>query len=206
MWLIVACSAVPTGHKEDVVELKEKYAGLADQLAPYIGEYAPRVWSAYPLETTAIQQFCGMVEDANPVYWQPEVAKTSRFGRVIAPPQGLMAFNIDAWWLPEYLRGQVEQARTSTPEGKIREILASYGFTTVTVVEREEEYLEPFGPEDGHIGRDRRVTAVSPVKQTKVGPGVFMTYEIEYHTQHNERLVAIARNVTLLYDGTGAKP
>lgn len=186
------------------MELSEKYLGLADELAPHVGQYAPRVWSAYPLETTAIRQFAGMVEDANPIYWQPEVARASRFGRVIAPPQGLMAFNIDAWWLPEGLRGEVEQARTSTPEGKIREILAGHGFTTVTVVEREEEYLEPFGPGDGHMGRDRRVTAVSPVKQTKVGPGVFMTYEIEYYTQHNERLVAIARNVTLLYDGTGA--
>jgi hypothetical protein len=181
----------------------DRHAGLADELAPYIGKYAPRVWSAYPLEVTAIQQFCGAVEDTNPVYWEPEVAKASRFGRVIAPPNGLMSFNIDAWWLPEHLQKKVDQAREGAPENTIRSILADHGFTTVTVVEREEEYLGPFGPEDGHMGRDRRVTAVSPVKQTKVGPGVFMTYEIEYYTQNNERLVAVARNVTLIYDGTG---
>lgn len=181
----------------------DKYEGLQDKVAPFIGKYAPRVWSAYPIEETAIRQFCGAVEDSNPVYWHAEIAKTSRFGRLIAPPQGLMSFNIDAWWLPEYLRGEVEQVRESTPETKIREILASYGFTTITVVEREEEYIQPFGPDDGRMGRDRRVTAVSPVKRTKVGPGVFMTYEIEYHTQHNERLVATAKNVTLLYDGAG---
>lgn len=183
--------------------VNDKYAGLEGELAPHIGKYAPRVWSAYPLEVTAIQQFCGAVEDSNPIYWEPEIAKASRFGRVIAPPNGLMSFNIDAWWLPEHLRSGVEQAQQGTPENTIRSILANRGFSTVTVVERDEEYLEPFGPADGHMGRDRRVTAVSPVKQTKVGPGVFMTYEIEYYTQHNERLVAVARNVTLIYDGTG---
>src|SRR5690606_23357860 len=123
-----------------------------------------------------------------PIYWSPEVAKASRFGRVIAPPHGLMTFNIDAWWLPDYLQGEVDRRKHETPEQKIRDLVADVGFTTILVVGREEEYLLPYGPEDGHIGRDRRVTSVSPVKTTKVGVGVFMTYEIEYYTEHNERL------------------
>lgn len=181
-----------------------KYIGIEAKLAPFIGKYAPRVWSAYPIETSFIQQFCGAVEDSNPVYWQADIAEASRFGRLIAPPHGLMSFNIDAWWLPESQRAEMDAARLATPEANIRKILADHGFTTITVVERVEEYFDPYGPEDGRMGRDRRVTAVSPVKRTKVGPGVFMTYEIEYYTENNDRLVAAARNVTLLYDGSGA--
>jgi len=182
--------------------LNDSYYAMHERIAPLLGVYAPRVWSSYPIEQTAIQAFCGAVEDSNPVYWDAEIAAASRFGRLIAPPHGLMSFNIDAWWLPEYLRHDVESARHETAEAQIRGILAEYGFATVTVVERAEEYFEPFGPEDGHIGRDRRVTDVSAVKKTKVGSGVFLTYEIDYFTQRKERRVATARNVTLLYDGT----
>ena len=181
----------------------DKYAGLHEKVAPFIGVYAPRVVSLSD-RGNRDQAILRRSRRFQSRYWHAETANASRFGRIIAPPHALMSFNIDAWWLPDYLREEVAQARETTAESKIREILASYGFTTITVVEREEEYFEPFGPDDGRMGRDRRVTAVSPVKQTKVGVGVFMTYEIEYHTQHNERLVAKAKNVTLLYDGSEA--
>jgi uncharacterized protein len=182
--------------------MHEKYADLDEKLRPFIGVKADRVWSAWPLEASAVRAYCSAVEDANPVYWDEQVAARSRFGRLIAPPHALMSLNIDAWWLPPYLRAEVDRARAANPEIQARAVLAEYGLRAVTVVDREEEYLEPFGPGDGRMGRDRWVAGISPVKRTKVGTGVFMTYEIEYYTEREEKLVARARNVTLLYDAT----
>jgi acyl dehydratase len=184
--------------------MDEKYSGLDEKLRPFIREKAARIWSAWPLEASAVRAYCSAVEDANPVYWDEQVAVRSRFGRLIAPPHALMSLNIDAWWLPPYLRDEVDRQRAANPEMRARAVLADYGLQTVTVVDREEEYLEPFGPGDGRMGRDRWISAISPVKRTKVGTGVFMTYEIEYYTEREERLVARARNVTLIYNGSAS--
>jgi hypothetical protein len=184
--------------------MSKPYAGMRERIAPMIGQFAARSWTDGPIETSAIRAFCGAVEYANPVYWLEDVARTSRFGRLIAPPQSLMALNMDAWWMPEYLQNDMETAHQAAPETRIRNILAEYGFAAVLVVERTEEYLGAFGPGDGRMGRDRRVTNVSEVKTAKVGTGVFLTYEIDYFTERDERHVATARNVTLIYDPTGA--
>lgn len=184
--------------------MSEVYARMFERIAPLIGQFAARSWTDSPIEQSAIRAFCGAVEDSNPVYWLEEVAQSSRFGRLIAPPQSLMALNMDAWWFPEYLQGDVEAAHQAAPETQIRGILADNGFTAVLVVERSEEYLDAFGPGDGRMGRDRRVTSVSEVKTAKVGTGVFLTYEIDYFTERGERHVASARNVTLIYNPTGA--
>ena len=177
---------------------------MYERIAPLIGQFAARSWTDSPIEASAIRAFCGAVEDANPVYWLEETARNSRFGRLIAPPQSLMALNMDAWWMPDYLQGEMDAAHQAAPETHIRNILAEYGFTEVLVVERSEEYFGAFGPGDGRMGRDRRATNVSDVKTAKVGTGVFLTYEIDYFTERSERHVASARNVTLIYDPAGA--
>jgi uncharacterized protein len=181
-------------------------ATLRSRLEPLLNKPGPRKWSARPVELAAILNFCEAVEDANPIYWDPGTAAASRFGRVIAPPQALMTLALDPPWIPQFLRDRdadAEAGRARSPQNQARAILREYGFATVTVVSREEEYFEPFGPGDGRLGMVDRVAAVSDVKKTRVGPGVFFTYEIDYHTEHEDRLVARARNVTLIYDGTG---
>jgi len=180
------------------------YEDLERRLAEYVGRPAARVWSPWPLEASSIRQFCGAVEDANPMYWDEALAAASRFGRLIAPPHALMSLAIDAWWLPADQQAELDRVKAESDEAKARAVLAEFGMRTVTVVEREEEYFAPFGPGDGRIGRERRVTAISPVKRTKVGTGVFFTYEIDYFTERADTLVARARNVTLIYEGGAA--
>jgi hypothetical protein len=186
--------------------MEDPSATLRQRLEPLLNKPGLRKWSARPVELAAILNFCEAVEEANPVYWDPEAAAASRFGRVIAPPQALMTLALDPPWIPPFIRDRAadeEAERAHSPQNQARAILREYGFSTVTVVSREEEYFEPFGPGDGRLGMIDRVAAVSDVKKTRVGPGVFFTYEIDYHTEREDRLVARARNVTLIYDGTG---
>ena len=65
-------------------------------------------------------------------------------------------------------------------------------------------YEHRFGPGAVRIGQRDRLVGVSPVKKTRVGPGVFMTTEIDYVTESRGETVARARNVLLMYDGSGA--
>lgn len=181
---------------------------LAAELAPHIGRLGPWRWSRSEINRAEIWNFCEAVEDANPAYWDEETAKSSRFGRLIAPPQALLSFMMGRSWAPTYVseREQDElSAQGSDPEDRVRDILAAHGFGTATAVTRREEYLEPFGPGDGRIRQAVRVEEVSPVKRTKVGPGVFVTTTVEYRTEHPDRLVARATLVILRYAGGGSR-
>lgn len=181
-------------------------AALQAELAPYIGVAGPRRWSARAIEEAAVRNFLECVEDGNPVYWDAEIAAASRFGRLIAPPHALFALAMPAFWTPAWLKAREDAqnaALAPSPLAGARAVLSAHGFTTVTVVNREEEYFAPFGPGDGRLGVEDRLVSVSPIKQTKVGPGVFYTFDLDYFTERDDRHVARARSVFLLYNGSG---
>ena len=52
----------------------------------WIGRQTDIVRGRYPVEYDAIRRHCHMVEDANPLFLDPEYAKTTKWGAVIAPP------------------------------------------------------------------------------------------------------------------------
>lgn len=183
-------------------------AQLRERLKPYMHRQGPLRWSARPIELAPVWNFCEAVEDGNPVYWDPDFAAKTRFGRLIAPPQALMALSMGPWWLPEFLRKREEERERElgpSPMMQAHAVVREFGFTTATNVTREEEYLAPFGPGDGRIGQRDQLIDVSPIKQTRVGRGVFLTTEIEYIVESDQRLVAKARNVLLMYDSSSPR-
>ncbi|WP_169945160.1 MaoC family dehydratase N-terminal domain-containing protein [Microbispora sp. H11081] len=175
------------------------------RIAPLLGQTGPTRWSARPIELAPIWNFCEAVEDANPVYWDEEAGANSRFGRLIAPPQALMTLTMGPWWLPPFLRDRAaeqEAALGPSPSSLAYGVAREFGFTTATNVTRDEEYLQPFGPGDGRIGQSDRLVHVSPVKKTRVGPGLFLTTEVDFVSEAKGELIARAKNVLLLYNGT----
>jgi len=189
-----------TGEQQMTTDVDSQ---LRAEIEPYFNRLGPWKWSRTEIETGAIWNFCEAVEDANPIYWDAQTAEASRFGRPLAPPQALMALNMAHWWAPEYVRERDQQKVSDDgddPQPSVMNILARFGYGTATNVTREEEYLDPFGPGDGRIRQASRYVHLSPVKQTKVGEGVFITTEIDYRTEHRDRVIARARNVLLMYN------
>ena len=52
----------------------------------WIGKKSEVSQGRYPVEYDPIRRHCHMVEDTNPLFLDPEFAKQTRFGEVIAPP------------------------------------------------------------------------------------------------------------------------
>lgn len=174
---------------------------------PHLHCRGPWRWSPIEISTTSIRDFCAAVEDANPCYWDDAQAKAFRFGRLIAPPQSLLSLCMKPSWEPPYLRhdGDPEDpSGESDPEDSIRTALAALGYGTATAVRRTETYLAPFGPGDGRIRQAVTCTAVSPLKRTKVGPGVFVTSTIDYRVERDDVAIARAELVILRYAGGSA--
>ncbi|MGH2599533.1 MAG: MaoC family dehydratase, partial [Dehalococcoidia bacterium] len=156
--------------------------------------------------TTAVWRYCEVVEDGNPVYWDEEFAKGTRFGRLIAPPQGLFSFSFAPWWTPDYLTQRIseEAGRLNPPDvgsgGEVMRLVNQHGYTVATVRSQEAEYIAPFGPGDGRLKMRSKTIDVSPEKQTRPGKGVFITSVTEYYTERDDRLVARSQMVLLMYN------
>jgi uncharacterized protein len=170
---------------------------MAAELAPLIGMRGAWKWTRAELTIGEVRNFCETAEDANPIYWDEETARASRFGRFIAPPQSLLSTAMWRWWLPDYVRRQeaeelAKQESDGDPERRVWDILTSYGYSTPAASHRKEEYFEAFGPGDGRLRYSIKVENVSAVKQTKLGPGVFITTSVDYRTEFGDRLVARA--------------
>ncbi len=171
----------------------------------YWNKPGPVTFSRAEVNAPMIWNFCEAVEDGNPVYWDEEFAKQTRFGRLIAPPQMIMTMSGGHWWAPQWLREREQAARATDGEDPQRAAMAivhADGYTTATNVTREDEFLAPYGPGDGRLKQSSRVIDVSEEKQTAVGKGVFITSVIEYRTEVDDRLVVRATNVLLMYNAS----
>jgi len=178
-------------------EISEQIARLVARIVATPG---PAIRSDRPIDHSAVMNFCEAVQDANPVYWDLDAARASRFGRLIAPPQSLMALNMWAWWLPPAMR---RTGAPSTPTAQLRAILAPFGFDRILFTRRDEEYFEPFGPGDGHVIVQEQLQSVSAVKRTGVGRGVFCTSSLTFHVESVAAPVARATTVALLHERRG---
>ncbi len=173
---------------------------------PFLNKWGPYRLTRDPISVTDVRRFCEAVEDGNPVYWDEEFAKGSRFGRLISPPQSLFAMTFGAWWTPEYVQtslaeqtAALNQATDVVDAGAIYAICDRFGYVVNTVAGQEAEYIAPFGPGDGRIKMRAMTIDVSPEKTVRVGKGVFLTSITEYRTERADELIGRSRMVLLRY-------
>jgi acyl dehydratase len=57
----------------------------------YIGAEIPKARGRYPVEHDAIRRHCHMVDDNNPLFLDPEYAKSTEHGACLCPPSGWLA-------------------------------------------------------------------------------------------------------------------
>lgn len=173
---------------------------------PHLNRWGPYRLTRDPVSATAIRRFCEVAEDGNPVCWDEAYARTTRFGRLIAPPQSLFAMTFGAWWTPDHVRERLEADTAALNKGEgdggqaaIFALCDRFGFVVNTVAGQEVEYLAPFGPGDGRLKMRSMVTAVSGEKQVRVGTGVFVTSVTEYRTEAADLVIGRSTMVLLRY-------
>ena len=178
---------------------------LHEAAEPLMNTWGPYRLTRDEITETAVRRFCEVAQDGNPVYWDPEFAAASRFGRVIAPPQSLFSMTFGAWWTPEYLERQ-NAADAAALNGdapasaaNVVQLCEQYGYTINTVASQETEFIAPFGPGDGRLKMRSMTTSLSPEKRVRVGRGVFVTNVTEYRTEVGDRLVGRSTLVLLKY-------
>lgn len=140
---------------------------FASELAAYSGRtVGPPERGPDPVNQPMIRHWCDAMGDTNAVYTDPEAARGSTHGEIIAPPVMLQA------WTMRGLRPR--PATGGTEQDDLLRVLDAHGFTSVVATNCEQEYFRDLHLGD-HLSVQSVIESVSGEKKTSLGVGHFVT-------------------------------
>jgi uncharacterized OB-fold protein/acyl dehydratase len=160
----------------------EKKSALEAEIRRFVGKpIGPPVTGRDPVNAPMIRQWCDAMGDAHPAYLDPDEAKKTVHGELVAPPAMLQAWILDGWSMHEgYDEPKNEQQR-------LHKLLNDNGYTGVLGTNTEENYTR-------YLKLGESVTAsmvideISEEKATGVGLGYFITTKTHFENQDGEDL------------------
>jgi hypothetical protein len=147
-----------------------------------IGDGGPSI-APDPVNQPMIRHWAAAFEDADPVYTDPEAAAHSRFGGIVAPP--LM---LQTWTMATPRITGIRERGGSPVEGGRAEVLAlldEAGFVGTLASNSEFEIARYLRLGD-LVSATTILDSVSPEKQTRLGPGHFVTWLTTYTDQNGD--------------------
>lgn len=149
-----------------------------------------------------IRHWCDVMTDHNPVYTDPEVARKSVHGGIVAPPSML-----DSWLMV----GLGARAPQSSEKGEdvgmlpIITKLDAAGFTSVVATNSTHEYDRYLRLGD-RLRFRQSLSHVSSEKKTALGVGHFFTTGTEFMDQNGESVGRMEFTILKFKPGTGSVP
>ncbi len=131
----------------------------------------------FPVERGYIWTSCASVENANPLFWDDEVAEAVT-GGPIAPPTMISVWFRPHHWAP----GRTTQALPLQVHFDLKEGL---GLPEAIMSENTIVFHEPVRPGD-RLTTCQVLRSVSEPKTTKLGTGRFWVIDVEYRNQHGD--------------------
>jgi len=151
------------------------------EIASLIGVSQYEDQGEFPVERGYIWTTCSSVENANPLFWDDDVARELTDGP-IAPPTMLSVWFRPHHWAPG--RSEPGLALKVHFDLKAKLDLPEAVMTSNTMV-----FYDPVRPGD-RLRTHQVLRSVSAEKSTKLGTGRFWVIDVEYHNQ-NDELVGI---------------
>ena len=161
---------------------------MQPELSKFIGQTVDS--SIFEVEKEPIRRFADAVGESNPLYWDEEYAKKSRFGSIIAPP----GFISSLWFSGRSKKwGPRERPSEALGPPELMDALDKAGFKRILDTGIDYEFFQPI-----KAGDTIRLTCVvkdmmERGKETKV---VFLVTETTY-TNQDGVVVAKAKSMTV---------
>lgn len=159
-----------------------------DELKAMVGLDQPDMSATDEVCPQMIRHWCEAMKDANPLYTDPDYARLSKHGSIIAPPPMIWSWVMPPMW------PCAEQPKIWRD---ILEACARGGFEQIIDTDVEMEFHNPLRPGD-RVTAASRVYRVSQEKQTGLGKGHFVTVESAYRNQSGQP-VCLQRVTLLIY-------
>jgi acyl dehydratase len=158
---------------------------LDDRLAALVGRPVGRgpATGPDPVNEPMIRHWAAAFEDRNPVYTDPEAAAASRHGRVVAPPLMLQTWTMAT---PKITGIRERGGSPVEVEGPTAmSVLDEAGYVGTLATNTEFEILRYLHLGDT-VSADSAFEEISEEKQTRLGPGRFVTWVTTYRDQDGE--------------------
>jgi len=157
---------------------------LRERLEEYVGRPMGSPTAAPdPVNVPMIRHWVDALDDRNPVYLDQELAATTRFGGIVAPPAMLQT-----WTMPRpriegiaERGGAPDEMRSDNPIAA----LDRAGYVGTLATNSELEFLRYLRPGDRLTARNA-VESISARKTTALGKGYFVTWVTTYCTDAGE--------------------
>lgn len=151
-------------------------AALRAQIGQPLG--APAV-APDPVNQPMIRHWAAAMEDHNPVYTDPAFAARSRFRGIVAPPMMLQT-----WTMPTAKITGIAERGGAPTEGTKNPLapLDAAGFIATLATNSELDIVRYLRVGEV-ITSTMEIESVSPLKQTRLGPGHFITWVTTYRDE-----------------------
>lgn len=167
----------------------EKKKALEAEIRSYVGRpIGPPITGRDPVNEPMIRQWCDAMGETHPAYLDPEKAKETVHGELVAPPTMLQAWVMEGWAMHEgYDEPKNEQHR-------LHKLLADNGYTGVLGTNSEESYTRYLRLGDV-VTATTVIDAISEEKATGAGIGYFITTKTTFENQDGEDLGSMSFRV-----------
>jgi len=157
---------------------------LRERLERYVGTpMGPPGVAPDPVNVPMIRHWVDALDDRNPIYLDEEVAATTRFGGIVAPPAMLQT-----WTFPRpRIEGIAERGGSPVEIQSDNPIIAldEAGYVGTLATNSELEFVRYLRP--GELLHTRsEVESISTRKKTALGLGYFLTWLTTYTTSDDE--------------------
>ena len=191
---VIAMPSKAGGPVKPLLELAkpviEPHPEMPDFAREWLGKTSDPGWGAYPISETGIFSWCDMVEDANPNYENGDYARSSRHGGIIAPPMGLITWNMQRSGRqgvnPAFPDVGCDSRAAWPPTTQTKHKIMNPPDTSDIIAQGSiQAYGKPLRPGDRTYCVTELVNC-SPKKNTRLGPGYFQTNLDTYYNQDDE--------------------
>ena len=159
------------------------YNDLPEEARVQIGKETQPLPSPVAVEQAHIDHWLEVFEDANPVYWDEEYAKKSRYHGLIAPPAMMLSLTMPFKWTAH--GGHTDPTDENIQRGTYFKMKRLLGYTNTIVGNSRIEWYLPLRLGDKFSSYEV-VRDVSSLKKTRLGTGRFWTTDLILKNQHDK--------------------
>ena len=157
---------------------------LRARLEAYVGKpMGPPTVAPDAVNVPMIRHWVDALDDRNPVYLDEELAATTRFGGIVAPPAMLVT-----WTMPRpRIEGIAERGGAPDEMKQDNPIISldEAGYVGTVATNSELEFVRYLRPGD-HLHLTTEVESISNLKTTSLGKGYFVTWVTTYSSAGDE--------------------
>jgi uncharacterized OB-fold protein/acyl dehydratase len=155
-------------------------AALEAAFAPYVGQaFGPPEIGRDPVNEPMIRQWCEAMGDRNPAYLDPDAAKRSAHGSIVAPPTMLQA-----WILPGFRMSDANREPADKQE-QLHALFQEHGYSGVVATNCDLEFSRYLTPGETVVAK-AVIESISEEKATALGIGHFIVTRTLFENQDGE--------------------